>query len=61
MVDVVGREEDEAVGWLLVDVMIGTGAAGVLAVVRRGARAERVGREELGIGRTVEGTAFRDV
>jgi hypothetical protein len=58
--DVVGREDDEAAGWVLVDVMVGTGTAGVLAMVRRGARVDRVGREELGIGKTVEATAFKE-
>ena len=59
MLDVLGREDDEAAGWLPVEI-VGSGAADVLAMVRRGARAGRVGREELGIGSKVEGTALNE-
>ena len=54
--DVMGRRDDEGTGWLSVDVMaeIGTG------VFRRGARVGRVGREELGIGKTVGETVLKE-
>ena len=58
--DVAGREDDEGTGWLPVDVMAGIDTADVLVVFRRGARVARVGREELGIGKTVEETAFNE-
>jgi hypothetical protein len=53
-------EDDEGTGWLLVAVMVGTRTAEVLAMLRRGARVGRVGREELGIGKTVLVTAFEE-
>lgn len=60
MFDVIGREDDEGTGWLLVDVMTGIGTADVLVMFRRGARVGRVGREELGIGKIDEETAFKE-
>lgn len=60
MFDVIGRRDDEDAGWLSVDVMAGIGTADVVAMFRRGARVGRVGREELGIGKTVGETAFKE-
>lgn len=60
MFDAIGRRDDEGTGWLSVDVVAGIGRAGMLARFRRGARVGRVGREELGIGKTVGETAFKE-